>query len=287
MKLAQTHATLVTIMVLTCLVSQAQTTKPKLPDGKTIIEKHLAAVGGKAKLQKIRSQHFKSKIDTIEGRKFKGDMEIHFARLRVKDQKTGKMVDRVCFKFEMNLGGAHTVMGSDGVLGWTEHTTADGVPYRMLMDEKTLKSNINNFDPAALTRHAEYYKSCTTLRKSMIRGKPAYEVKLESKSGTIEHYYFDMKSGLLVGVKAFLESPSGVQVSKSSFSDYRDVDGILTAFSSLGEGPGYKQVSTTQPGGAYNAKIDPKIFAPSKEVLALAKKKKESEPAKGKLDKKQ
>ncbi|MFT7617677.1 MAG: hypothetical protein ACI97A_001316 [Planctomycetota bacterium] len=275
------------VLLLTCVGLSAQKPKVAAPTAKSIIEKHLTAVGGKANLLKARSQNFKSKIVSTEGRMLEGEMEIYFARLRVKDAKTGEMVDRACFKFEMKLGGTHTVMASNGVIGWQEYTSADGAEYRALIDVKELPSHINMFDPAALARYDTYYKSCEMVRKAMISGKPAYEVKLVSKEDKVEHYFFDLKSGLLVAVKSFLNSPSGVQVSKTSFSDYRAIDGIKTSFSSLGEGTGFKQTVTLQAGGGYNRKIDAKIFAPSKEVLALVKKKKEPVPAKKKEGTKQ
>lgn len=121
----------------------------------------------------------------------------------------------------------------------------------------------------------------------MINGKPAFEVKMTSKTGVVDHYYFDAASGILTAVKNFIQSANGVQVSKSSFSDYREVDGILTPFSTLGEGTGFKQACTLGPKGGYNRKINAKIFEPSPEVLALVKKKKEPKPVKEKTGTKQ
>lgn len=150
---------------------------------------------------------------------------------------------------------------------------ADGTGGTILLSDAAAAMFLNMFDPSGFARDEKTFKSWKTLRKALVDGRMAFEVKMISKEGGKEHDDFDAKSGLMTSMKSFIPTPQGEQVSKSTFSDYRDVSGIMTAFKTVGESVGFKQVTGQMPIGGYDEKIDPKIFQPSAEVIALSKKK--------------
>jgi hypothetical protein len=121
----------------------------------------------------------------------------------------------------------------------------------------------------------EYYSSAVTTAEEDVEGKPAWEVVMTPTHGSsVEHFFFDRGSGLLVKMTETLPTSLGDIPVVMILGDYREVDGIQTPFLMTQSAMGQNMAMHIDK-AKYNAAIPPGRFDLPAEVKAIAAKKKQ------------
>jgi hypothetical protein len=117
----------------------------------------------------------------------------------------------------------------------------------------------------------DHLKSVECTGVADVNGKPAYRVVATPKAGSPQTFYFDKESGLLARTETIANSAAGPVPVVAEPRDFREVDGILMAFSSSMKVMGQERVVTIEK-VEHNAAMPADRFAPPPEVKALIKK---------------
>ena len=184
-----------------------------LPSVDKIVEKYVAAVGGKAAIEKLTT------------RVAKGTFEM--------DQMPGTATEEIYEKApnkQLSITDAPNFgvvkWGFNGTVGWQDN------PQVGLQD-------VTGNQLAAMKRNADFYRdiklkelypNMTVKGKEAVEGHDAYIVEATPAEGAAEKMYFDVDSGLLVRAQTQGEGPGGTVTIDVTFDDYREVDGIKIPF---------------------------------------------------------
>ncbi len=199
---------LIIIAVIASFQLQAQ-------NADAVIAQYLKAIGG---LENIK------KVQTVKatGNFQQGGMNIPFVMTQ---KRPNKMLIEVTFQ------GMTQKICYDGSMGWiinpfqgrtnAEKMDADGTK------EQKFQADIDGplVDYAAKGNKVEY------IGEEDMDGSPAVHLKLTTTEGDVHDYYFDKDAYLLVKEKAHIKTQDGsVQDAETNYSDYKDVNGLLIAF---------------------------------------------------------
>ena len=196
-----------------------------------LARKLIDARGGAARLKSVRSQRVTGTLSFGAG--IEGPLVVELKR-------PGKL------HMEMQIQGQTVIRVYDGKgAGWMVNPFApekgavalSGNDLRNAADESDFDGPLVDYQ--AKGTQLEY------LGKDQVAGKPAYKLKLVTKSGDARTYFIDAATFLLLkweGVRRAGDEEIPVQ---SFFRDYREVDGIKFAF----------QVDTEVSGGAESQKL--------------------------------
>jgi len=190
---------------------QAQT--PAQPTVDQIIEKHIAALGGRAAMEKITS------------RVSKGTVEIADAGMSGTITVSEKAPNKSLAMFD--IGGMGSVReGTDGVVAWSDNPQTGLVEKTGAELADALRGGVFNSELKLNT----LYKTIETAGKEMINGHEAYAIVATPAEGAVVKMYFDVASGLQVKQSSTRESPQGPIDVDVLMEDYRAVDGVKQPF---------------------------------------------------------
>jgi hypothetical protein len=186
-----------------------ETQAASLPTVDQVLDKYVAAVGGREAIEKITS------------REVKGTYEISPVGLIGTMTMLQKAPDKTLTVMEIPGFGA-VQSGFDGNILWSQNPAAG-------------LAEISGAARVAAKREAEFYqelklkdmfKKLVVTGKQQIGGKDAYAVEATPEEGKAETYFFDTESGLLVRHDAERESEQGAAMSEYYYEDYKNVDGV-------------------------------------------------------------
>jgi hypothetical protein len=181
-----------------------------LPKGEEILDKYVAATGGKEAYEKIKNRVITGTIE-IPAQGLNGTVTTYAAR-------PSKMYTI------LELGGIGKVeQGSDGKVAW-EKSNLTG-PRLKTGDEKAKALRDATFDGEAQWR--KLYKKAECVAEEKVNGKPCYKVELTTQEGTTRTGYYDKQTNLAVKFIATEKGPMGEIAIEAYPSDYKKVDGIL------------------------------------------------------------
>jgi hypothetical protein len=188
-----------------------------------IIEKHLAAIGGRAALGKITSR---STTGTITLGTPAGDMAGSVELLNARPNKV-----RTLIKVDLSsLGAGQLVVDQrfDGRNGYV----LDSLQGNRDMTGNQLDNLRNSSFPNALMNYKELGFAASLKGKEKVGDKDAYVLSLEPATGSIVRQYIDADSYMLVKQVVKVEVPQlGQEIEQTTeFSDFRDVDGLKLPF---------------------------------------------------------
>jgi zinc protease len=203
------------IALLAGLTAAVAQTAPQaaLPSVDQILEKYVKASGGKAAFEKLTSEVAK------------GTFEM--------DQLPGPAAEEIDAKApnkqymvtdSPNFGQFRR--GFNGAVGWEDNP-------------QTGMQDITGPELAAVKRDADFYwaiklkelfPKMTVKGKESVNGHDAYVVEATAPEGAAETMSFDADSGLLVRTQREGEGPNGKVTIDTTFSDYREVDGVKLPF---------------------------------------------------------
>ena len=179
-----------------------------LPDAKSLMAKHNAAIGGRAALDKYSTVHLTA-IATIAAMGMDASMELYRS-------KPNKLVQKVV------LGPVGEILtGFDGTVGWSTNPMQGA----QLLTGEALASLKNQADFFANLQDPTVYTTAQTVDLTDFEGKKCYKVKV-AREGRDGFEYFDLTTGLLAGFTGTLSTPQGPIESTTVFVEYGEWGGL-------------------------------------------------------------
>ena len=244
MRVAATRLLLAVSILSASVAASAQTVDE-------IIEKNLAALGGRAALGKITSR---STTGTITVSTPNGNIS---GTIEVFNQAPNK--SRTLINLDLTpLGGQSVVVDNrfDGTSGYA----MDSMRGNTDMSAGQIASLRNSIFPTPLLNYKESGTKIALAGMEKVADREAYALTITPATGPVAHLFVDARSYLPVKTVVTIELPDIGSVEQTlEFADYRDVDGVKVAF-------GLKGSSTVQTFFAvitkveHNVKIDPALF---------------------------
>ena len=211
-----------------------------LPTVDAILEKYVAAIGGREAQKKITSRVIRARVDVPEV-SFGGKLEV-FAKAPNKSLTIMDVEPMGLIK-----------QGFDGRSGWnlsqTGLETANEIDRAALVDADFYRD----------IKLKELYTRIKVIEKVKEGFREVYVVEAVPAGGSAERFYFDVDSGLLVRRDLTRRVSKGPVRSEIYFSDWRDVDGVKLPFRMTQSLPTMKFVTTIEE-VKHNVPVDDAIF---------------------------
>ena len=224
-----------------------------LPTAKTIIDRHIEAVGGRQALSARNSVHTTG-TTSIPANGLSGAVEIFAARpnkLLVKQTLTG-------------IG--EVLEGFDGTNAWSVNPMTG--PTLAAGDELAQRALDADFE--SMLNAANRYTSMETLEKTKFDGRDCYKVKLVRKDGVEDFDYYDVSTGLKAGSMNTRKNPMGTMQITTTLTDYKKFGPILQPATITASVMG-AQIITTITTVEYD-NVEAAVFEPPAQIKALIKK---------------
>jgi len=214
----------VLLLLLSCLLVPAGIGARTAQTADEIVEKHLAALGGREVLGKVRSQRATGTvIISAGGAEFSGPIEL-----------SAKAPNKIRAYMELDLsalgGPANMAVEQrfDGTAGWTINPQQGTTP----ITGDQLETMKNDTFPSPLLDYKTGGARVEVQPKQSLDGKDTIVLLVTPKSGPATRMFLDAQTYLPVRSVARINSPElGGEIDQTSdFSDYRAVDGFKVAF---------------------------------------------------------
>ena len=224
------------------------------PAADAVIDKYLAAMGGRDALSKLTSRRATGTVSfTVQGNDLQGTYEL--------STKAPNKV-RVLIKLDLSSLGAPEPMTIDQRFDGTSAMTMNSMQGNTTIAGSQLEHMKNNAFPSPLLNYKTNGMKFEVLPKEQVAGRDAILVVATPKVGPAMKLYFDPESGLLVRSVVRLNSPQEGEIEQMSEpSDYRAVDGVKVPFKIVNTSPGQTVVITITK-VENNVALDDAIFVP-------------------------
>jgi hypothetical protein len=223
-----------------------------LPSAKSILDRHVEAIGGRAALKAVSSIHVKGSL-SVPSNGMTGTIEVFAARPNKEVAK-------------MNIGGiGESVEGFDGTVAWS--TSPMTGPMLATGEELEQKKTDAEFDEDLDV--ASRYVSLETVEKTEFEGRPVYKVAMTRKDGGVDIGYFDVETGLKAGATVDRKNPMGTITMTTAISGYKKFGDVLQPTVSKMTVSGVQLIATFT-SIEYNS-VDPSVFELPAEIKALVK----------------
>jgi photosynthetic reaction center cytochrome c subunit len=194
------------------------TTKPsggpppqaQLPSADEIFNKYIAAVGGQAKVDSVKSRTLKGTSTQAAGNAIPFEVE-------------QAAPDKFHIVATLQQGTAER--GYNGTVGWDK--SPNGIHELSSWDLLRLQASL---DFLRNLRLKDQFTSTRVRPAQKINDHPVVMVIGTTKTGMQERLYFDTETGLLLRRIAYLSTMLGLIPDQVDFDDYRDVDGLKLPF---------------------------------------------------------
>jgi outer membrane lipoprotein-sorting protein len=188
-----------------------------------VIEKHLAAIGGRAALGKLESRVATGTIMiSAQGAELGGSVDIY---LKAPNKS------RSYIKVDMSQFGAGEMVVDQRCDGKTAYASNSLQGDREITGQQ-LQGMLNSTFPTPLLTVKESGAKVELVGKEKVGTRDAYVVAYTPKTGPASKQYYDAETYMLVRTVSKMDIPEmGGEVEQTSdVSDYRDVDGIKIPF---------------------------------------------------------
>ena len=184
-----------------------------LPSVDQILDKYVQAMGGKAAIEKQTSRVSKGTFE-IAAFGATGTAEI----FEKAPNKTASVV---------NVAGFGVVQeGFDGKAGWAVDPQ-NGARDKTGAELASAKLDAEFLKPVKIK---QLYPKIVVKGKDKVGEKEVYVLEATPVESSVETWYFDTQTGLILRQDMEREGPQGKQAVQSFLDDYRDVDGIKIPF---------------------------------------------------------
>lgn len=238
--------------LLTAGVLSASAAPARVQTADDIIEKHIAAVGGRAALGKLTSrQSTGTAVLTVQGQDISGPYE---------SSAKAPNKSRVVIKLDtIPLGGPGEMVIDqrfDGVNGIAINSMQGDTP----ITGAQLDNMRNGAFPSPFLTYKERGVTLEVLPREKVGDKEMIVVQLTPKAGSVAKLYFDPATFLIVRTAAKVSSPElGDFEQVVEFLDYRTVDGVKVAFQTVNNTP-MQRVVTKLDKVVHNVTLDDAMF---------------------------
>ncbi len=237
---------LMAALVLTCgRFATAQTADE-------VVEKYLAAIGGRAALEKLTSRSTAGTMTlSLPNGPVSGSIEI----LNQRPNKT-----RTLTKLDLSSLGAGQVTREQRFDGMTGYIL-DSLQGNREITGNQLENLKNTGFPTPLLTYKERGASVELAGKEKVDGRDTYVLLFKPKTGSVARQFIDAETYLPARIVIKVDTPETGEVEQTTdLSDYREVDGIKVPFtikvSTAGQGFTIA-VSKVE----HNVKIDEAVFS--------------------------
>ena len=207
--------------------SEAAKTPAKLPAARSILDRHLAAIGGRDAVLGHSSTHATGTL-SMPSAGLTGSLEIYGA----KPNKT---------LLKISLGGVGEVVeGFDGKYGWS----ISPMTGPMILEGKQLAEKQFDSEFHSELRSDSRYASLTTLEQVDFEGRSCYKVRLVKKTGGEDLEFYDVQTGLRAGTMTTRETQMGTVSGTTVEADYRKFGNLLQPSTIRSQIGGVQQVIT-------------------------------------------
>ncbi|HUV36570.1 MAG TPA: hypothetical protein VMX58_06495 [Patescibacteria group bacterium] len=228
-----------------------------LPAAAEIIDRYVAATGGREAYGKIQNRVTTATID-IPMQGITMDMTIYSAR---PDNFYSVMKSAMLGTIER---------GFDGEVAW-ENSLMSGPQIKKGTERGDIKRDAV-FDKYINWR--ELYKEVACTGIDTLDGGPAYKVLMTPNEGNEQTIFFDKESGLIVRIESVVETPMGTVPFVTTLNDYRDVGGVLIAHKMMVTIMGQNRLITAEK-VEYNVELPAGLFDLPAEIRELVEKREE------------
>lgn len=224
-----------------------------LPEARSLIERHLEAVGGRKAVLAPASSRATGSF-SIPGTGLEGSLEILSAD-----------PDRLLLRIEIpGLGGVRS--GYDGEVGWS----IDPASGPRVLEGAELAAMRDQATELAAVRDPSLIESARTVERTAVEGRECFKVELRWKSGRTTYDCYAPEDGLLVATMSTQESPMGRIEVVTTLDEYRSFGHGRVATRIVQSGMGVRQslrIDTLEYGS-----VAPSEFAPPEAIRALLEK---------------
>lgn len=180
------------------------TSQGALPSGVDVAARHVTAIGGEAAQKAVSSLRVIGRFE-IPAQNLSGDLQLYWAR-------PARRLLRVTIP-----GIGQIEAGYDGKVGWS----IDPAQGPALITGKQLSELADEAWFDGVLRAPDYVKAIATLERAEFDKRQAYKVSITYVSGNSEVDYFDVDTGLQIGLEAQRESQLGTAPTTAVFRDYK------------------------------------------------------------------
>ena len=230
----------------------AKADQANLPSARSIVDRHVAAVGGKAALLAHSSSRATGTF-TVASAGMTGAIEVFAA-------KPDKSLVKITIP-----GVGEVVEAYDGKNGWT----MSAMTGPMLLEGKQLEEKRFDTDFFGELHDASRYESMTTVERADFDGRQCYKVRLVRKGGGEDFEFYDVETGLKAGRIATRETPMGTVTGTSTEGDYKKFGALLQPTTVKNTMMGVQQLITITSIEYDN--VSPSVFEPPAPIKALIK----------------
>ena len=191
-------------------VAQAKRATPTVAQ---ILDDYIAATGGRAAYDKIKSSEVSGTLELV-AQKIKGSIE-------VKQKAPDKF-----YTAQTIAGIGKLEQGYDGKTAWARDPINGG---RILAGAELAQAQLQARLNSTL-QWKQLYPKAELLGERTVAGARAYAVRLTPVNGRPTTQFYDIKTKLMVRQDQTADSPQGAVPTESYFSDYKTVDGVKAPF---------------------------------------------------------
>ena len=223
-----------------------------LPSARSIIDRHIKEIGGRAAILAHTSQHASGTI-SMPANGISGALDVY-----------GAKPDKSLVK--INLGGIGDIVeGFDGTNGWSLQPMTGP----MLKEGKELAEKKFDADFYSDLHEPGRYASMKTVEKTTFDGRPCYKISLARKDGGEDIEFYDVATGLKAGATGTRQTPMGPITATQTLSDYKKFGGLLVPTMMKQSQMGIEQV--LQFNSLEWDNVPPSTFDPPAQIKALIK----------------
>ncbi len=222
-----------------------------LPAARTLVDKHIAAAGGRTALERAATSHAKGTF-TIPSAGLSGPLEVYSApnRQSVRIELAGLGVLR---------------SGFDGITAWS----LDPISGARVLEGAERSAIVDATTPGSAFRDSTVITSMQTTSREEIAGVACYKVRVLWTSGRESHDCYAVESGLLHASMAKQPSPMGEMDLLVIVQDYKDFGGIKMPTKTVQQVAGQEMMMTFDSMEMVTPPAD--AFALPPEIQALVK----------------
>jgi hypothetical protein len=202
-----------TLAVSTLLLDGAPGETPLTAD--QIIQKHVEALGGAAKLNAIQTLVVTGKASIL------GQTE---APLIIQVKRPNLL------RLEIVFQGQKIVQAFDGMTAWTVNPIAGSGPQESSEEDTRAAQESSDFIGGNLVDYKSKGNAIQFVDKEEIDGLAVYKLKLTKKSGSVEYDYLDAKSFLPIKTEGKRMQLGQEVLYESKIANYKPVEGVLMPF---------------------------------------------------------
>lgn len=223
----------------------------ELPDARTIVDRHIQAIGGRAAILAHKSMHASGTL-SMPGNGISGPVDVY-----------GAAPDRVLLRTTV-AGIGEIVDAYDGKIAWSINPMTGP----SLKSGKELEQTKIDADFYGELRDPKKY-TIKTIEKTVFEGRDCYKVSVKRPDGSEDFDFYDVATGLRAGSINARETQMGPMTIANVEGGYKKFGTLTHATVLTQKMMGVEQKITIE--AVEYDKVDPSIFDPPASIKALVK----------------